>query len=120
MFRKVQPLFIIAETPGHAGSGRELGLVDLPIQRERHTDFPKIEASGLKGCIKEAFETANKEVDINGNKIRPRDKIKYRKDNTEVERDYLSLVFGPEDGDEHASAIAFTDARILLFPVNFF
>ncbi len=118
MFRKVQPLFIIAETPVHAGSGSELGLVDLPIQRERHTDFPKIEASGLKGCIKEAFETANKEVDINGNKIRPRDKIKYRKDNTEVERDYLSLVFGPEDGDEHASAIAFTDARILLFPVK--
>lgn len=56
MFRKVQPLFIIAETPVHAGSGSELELVDLPIQRERHTDFPKIEASGLKGCIKEAFE----------------------------------------------------------------
>ncbi|MDI6861169.1 MAG: type III-B CRISPR module RAMP protein Cmr4 [Caldisericia bacterium] len=113
-------MFIIAETPVHAGSGSELGLVDLPIQRERHTDFPKIEASGLKGCIKEAFGIANKEIELNAKKIRPKDKIKYIKDNaeTELNKDYLSLVFGPEDSDEHASAITFTDARILLFPVK--
>lgn len=43
MFLKFQPFFIIAETPVHAGSGSELGIVDLPIQRERPTAFPKIE-----------------------------------------------------------------------------
>lgn len=57
MFLKFQPFFIIAETPVHADSGSELGIVDLPIQRERHTAFPKIEGSGLKGCIREAFES---------------------------------------------------------------
>lgn len=31
MFLKFQPFFIIAETPVHAGSGSELGIVDLPI-----------------------------------------------------------------------------------------
>jgi CRISPR-associated protein Cmr4 len=57
MFKKSKLFFIIAETPLHPGSGGEVtGLVDLPIQRERHTNFPKIEASGLKGCIKEAFK----------------------------------------------------------------
>ncbi len=56
MFKLAKPLFLICETPLHAGSGDALGVVDLPIQRERHTGFPKIEASSLKGAIREAFE----------------------------------------------------------------
>jgi CRISPR-associated protein Cmr4 len=118
MFKKVQPFFIIVETPLHAGSGSELGLVDLPIQRERHTDYPKIEGSGLKGSIREAFESNNPEIKINSQKIRAKDKINFRENNEEKEIDYLSLVFGPEGDVTHASAIAFTDARILLFPVK--
>jgi len=120
MFKKSKLFFIIAETPLHPGSGGEVtGLVDLPIQRERHTNFPKIEASGLKGCIKEAFKDLNPEITINGQKIKPKDEIIYREDNKEKKTDYLSLVFGPEDTEEaHAGALAFTDARILLFPVK--
>jgi CRISPR-associated protein Cmr4 len=30
----------------------------------------------------------------------------------------ISLTFGPEQGDEHAGALGFTDARLLLFPVK--
>lgn len=56
MFKKALPFFIHVITPLHAGTGQELGVVDLPIQRERHTGFPKIEASGLKGSIREVFE----------------------------------------------------------------
>lgn len=118
MYRKILSFFIIAETPVHAGSGSELGLVDLPIQRERHTYFPKIEASGLKGCIKEAFESSNREIELNGSKIRPKDEIKYRVNGVEQKTDYVSLVFGPESEISHASAVSFTDARILLFPVK--
>jgi CRISPR-associated protein Cmr4 len=120
MFKKSNLFFIIAETPLHPGSGGDsTGIVDLPIQRERHTNFPKIEASGLKGCIKEAFKDLNPEITINGQKIKPKDEIIYREDNKEKKTDYLSLVFGPEDTEEaHAGALAFTDARILLFPVK--
>jgi CRISPR-associated protein Cmr4 len=120
MFKKSKMFFIIAETPLHPGSGGEIsGLVDLPIQRERHTKFPKIEASELKGCIRAAFKDLNREIEINNQKIKPKDKIKYKEDNKDKETDYISLIFGPEDADEsHASAIAFTDARILLFPVK--
>jgi CRISPR-associated protein Cmr4 len=98
MIKKSKLFFIIAETPLHPGSGGEItGLVDLPIQRERHTNFPKVEASGLKGCIREAF---NDSVNIN-------------------DKNLISLVFGPEDTEEaYAGALAFTDARILLFPVK--
>jgi CRISPR-associated protein Cmr4 len=120
MFKKSKLFFIIAETPLHPGSGGEVtGLVDLPIQRERHTNFPKIEASGLKGCIREAFRDLNPEITINGQKIKPKDEIFYKEGDKDRKTDYLSLVFGPEDTEEaHAGALAFTDARILLFPVK--
>lgn len=55
MYKLAKPFFIRVITPLHAGSGQDLGIVDLPIQRERHTGFPKIEASGLKGSIREVF-----------------------------------------------------------------
>jgi len=95
MFKVKDLMLIIAETPVHAGSGSELGMVDLPIQRECYTGFPKIEASGLKGCLREAFDS------ILGN------------GRTEVE-----IIFGPEAGEHHAGAMSITDARILLFPVK--
>jgi CRISPR-associated protein Cmr4 len=107
MIKHSKMMFLITETPLHAGSGGDsVGIVDLPIQRERHTNFPKIEASGLKGCIREAFEKSNDQVSINRQNINVNDK------------NIISLIFGPEKGDEHASSIFFTDARILLFPVK--
>jgi len=93
MYKMARPFFMIVETPLHAGSGTGLGIVDQPIQREKHTDFPKIEASGIKGVIRNAFDK------------------KYTNDS-------ISLAFGPKDGNDHAGALGFTDARLLLFPVK--
>lgn len=118
MFKEKRILFMIAETPVHPGSGSEVGIVDLPIQRERYTELPKIESSGLKGCIREGFESSNLAIEINGKKIHPKDKINYKEDGKDKETDYVSLVFGPEDGEAHAGAMSITDARILLFPVK--
>jgi len=36
-------------SPLHVGAGSSVGLVDLPVQRESQTNFPKIDASSLKG-----------------------------------------------------------------------
>lgn len=106
MFLKFQPFFLISETPVHPGSGTELGAVDLPIQREKHTNFPKIEGSGLKGSIREVFENSEQDIELGGHKIKLKDNI--------------SLIFGPDkrEGEEHAGALAFMDAKILLFPVK--
>lgn len=106
MFLRFQPFFIVAETPLHPGSGNELGIVDLPIQRERHTGFPKIEGSGLKGAIREAFENSSRKVKINFKEVELND------------RSLISIAFGPEDGGSYAGSLAFTDAKILLFPVK--
>ena len=107
MYRIARPFFMVVETPLHAGSGTDLGVVDLPIQRERHTGFPKIEASGLKGCIRESFEKSKDEISVGNTKV----------DNSK-RAEAISLAFGPEKGDDHAGALGFTDARLLLFPVK--
>jgi len=115
MFKLAKPLFLICETPLHAGSGSELGVVDLPIQRERHTDFPKIESSSLKGCIREVFEQPKqaKMIQVGANQIvsMPLDP---------VYRNSIELAFGPENSgnDNYAGALGFTDARLLLFPIK--
>ena len=111
MFKSAKPLFLIVETSLHAGSGSDLGIVDLPIQREKHTNYPKIEASGIKGGIREVLSTQPNLVqlglDLN---ITTVEDDKYK--------EAIDLAFGPEQGDLHAGALGFTDARLLLFPVK--
>ncbi|MCM8771967.1 MAG: type III-B CRISPR module RAMP protein Cmr4 [Candidatus Omnitrophica bacterium] len=148
MFKEKRVLFLIAETPVHAGSGSEVGIVDLPIQRERYTDFPKIESSGLKGCLREAFENykvfENKKskliecdnvkklvgrfpdisnpwkIKVKDEKGNEKEEIKTDKDKNELIKfdEAIALVFGPEGEEAHAGAMSITDARILLFPVK--
>lgn len=101
MFKKAKVMFIYTETSLHCGSGTSLGVIDLPIQREKYTDYPVCQASGVKGVVREWFEV---------NKANEGDKIKW--------------TFGPdfsskkEESDAHAGAATFTDARLLLFPVR--
>lgn len=92
--KNAKPFVIKVITPLHAGSGQDLGIVDLPIQRERHTGYPKIEASGLKGCLRDNFRK-NKKA-----------------------KEHLDFIFGPEESGDHAGALGFIDARLLLFPVK--
>ncbi len=91
MYLKSRMLYLYCETPLHAGAGSGLGAVDLPIQRERATGYPIVQASGLKGALREAANGAEK-----------------------------IAVFGPETdkADDHAGAFSPGDARLLLFPVR--
>ena len=41
-----------AVSPIHSGSGASFAAVDLPIQRERHTHWPHVQASGVKGAMR--------------------------------------------------------------------
>ena len=112
MYKLAKPIFLTCETSLHAGSGNDLGLIDLPIQRERHTGFPKIEGSGVKGCIKEAI--VNKMKDMGCLNISQKDIA----DEVDMKK-AIDIVFGPErEGNKHSGSLGFTDARILLFPVK--
>jgi len=50
--KKLEKLVVTmyAESQIHAGKGMDVGIVDLPIQRERTTGFPIIQ--GIKGSLK--------------------------------------------------------------------
>lgn len=83
-------LYLRALTALHPGAGAALGAVDLPVERERHTNWPVIPGSSIKGVLREACPA----------ELRKR-------------------LFG--EGDEQgttAGALAFTDARLLAFPVR--
>lgn len=83
-------LYIQALTSLHPGSGTALGSVDLPVQRERHTKWPLIPGSTIKGVLRDAAKTDHE------------------------------LLYGSEGtgGELFAGALTFTDARILAFPVR--
>ena len=93
-------LFIHALTGLHPGSGTALDVVDLPVQRERHTAWPLIPGSSLKGVMR---------AECSG-------------DNQSDENVLAAFgpAFRPEPGaaSYHAGAVAFSDARILAFPVR--
>lgn len=92
-------LYLYVETPLHAGTGSGLSSVDLPIQRERTTQYPMIQGSGIKGKLRSAAFSAQKE-DL-------------------WKSDEIDTIFGPDiNGAEYAGALIIGDARLLLFPVR--
>ena len=98
-------LYLYVETPLHAGVGSGLSNIDLPIQRERTTQYPMIQGSGIKGKLRATIEADREQLP---------DAEKYKMD----------ILFGPpttetkDSNNDHAGALIFGDARILLFPVR--
>ena len=93
---------LYAISPAHAGSGAATSAVDLPIQRERHTEWPQVQASGVKGAFRDHFRRFNKS-----------------------EKDLINLIFGSDHQDGWESdremlpgAVSISDARIFAFPVR--
>jgi CRISPR-associated protein Cmr4 len=103
----------------HVGSGNDLGLVDLPIQRESHTNFPKIEASSLKGALREHFE-GNAKTDV-AQWHAVQLAFGYDDDFKNLDKDLGEKIKAPFSKPEDRSfsgALAFSDARLLFFPVK--
>ena len=96
MYEKKALLTFYALTPVHMGAGQSVSYVDLPVQRERHTEFPTLWSSGIKGVLRD---------------------LASRKWNNEEE---VKAIFGPDtkSNKDFASCITITDAKILLFPVR--
>ncbi len=100
-------IFVHARSPLHAGTGQGMGVIDLPIAREKATGLPYLPGSSLKGTLRDEFNgspglDANDEFNEQ-RKLNLRDKI-----------------FGPEkdNASDFAGAIQFTDQTLLLLPVR--
>ena len=83
-------LGLLAETPIHPGSGRGMGVVDLPVAREAATDFPVIVGSSLKGSLRDAVTT----------------------------KDGIDAAAGRFGKEDNAGDLLVSDARLLLLPVR--
>lgn len=95
MFKANDLFFMHSVTPLHAGSGSSLSTIDLPVQREKTTNFPVIAGSGVKGAVREFFE------------------------NNDTVKGDVDVIFGPDkEGSEYAGAASFSDAKLLFFPVK--
>ena len=105
-------LYLFTRTPLHVGAGASVGAIDQPIQRERHTAFPIIPASSLKGTFADAWNDGLlDEHDKDETK-----KVRVKKDGTASDAAWL---FG-SDSDKHAAAgaLQFSEARLLAFPIR--
>ncbi|RTZ79211.1 MAG: type III-B CRISPR module RAMP protein Cmr4 [Gammaproteobacteria bacterium] len=95
MFEKQAAVFLYAVSPVHMGAGTATGLIDNPIQRERHTNHPSFAGSGIKGAVRHSFES------LGGDPM------------------LIEHLFGPESGNAlHAGAVSFGDAQLVAFPVR--
>ena len=47
---------LFTRTPLHVGCGSAVGVVDLPVLRERATGFPTVPGSALKGVLRDLFD----------------------------------------------------------------
>lgn len=96
MFEKKAVIFIYAVSPVHVGAGTAVGVIDNPIQRERHTNHPTFAGSGIKGAVRHGFEALGGDGKL------------------------IDLLFGPEseNGDLHAGAVSLGDAQLVAFPVR--
>jgi len=101
-----------AISPVHAGSGSATGAVDLPIQRERHTGWPHIQSSGVKGAFRDHCTRTWIFQDDEENGLTD-------KERRERAEKLAQRIFGKAEANEsQAGAVAFSDARLAAFPVR--
>lgn len=96
MFQRQAAVFLYAVSPVHMGAGSAVGVIDNPIQRERHTRHPSFAGSGIKGALRHGFEAIGGELGL------------------------IHRLFGPpaQSSDLHAGALSFGDAQLVAFPVR--
>jgi CRISPR-associated protein Cmr4 len=82
-------------SPLHIGAGRGVGYIDLPIVREKATNWPYVPGSAVKGVLRQyAADTGRK---------------------------YIDAAFGQGgDNDASAGSLVFSDAFIVCLPVRSF
>lgn len=87
-------------TPLHIGCGQDIGVVDLPVFRERTTAYPLIPGSGIRGAVRALFERTDETL--------------------------ATKLFGPRVGDpgeassegSYAGSVAIHDGKLILYPVR--
>lgn len=88
-------MWLHALSPVHVGAGDSLDVIDLPVIREKVTNWPYLPASSIKGVLRDRCGQTDK------NKL-------------------FWEAFGPDtvEADKNAGSLWFADAHLLCFPVR--
>ena len=118
---KSKILYLFTRTPLHVGAGASVGAIDQPVQRERHTGFPIIPASSLKGSFADHWE-ANLEQGT-GDKPKKFLRVTTKKNERDEEvvdqaLDSAWLFGSNNDKAAFTGALQFGEARLLAFPIR--
>lgn len=101
---KTKIMSIFTRTPLHVGCGSSVGAVDQPVVRERHTGYPVIPGSSIKGVLADLWTVKNE----NGDYVR--------------EKELGVKLFGNDPVDKDAKAKAGSlligEGKLLAFPVR--
>lgn len=100
MSNNIKMYWLHALTALHVGAGRGVGFIDLPVMREKVTQWPFVPGSAVKGVLADFFEATEE-----------------KRSNDPLRR----AAFGRSD-DERSNAnsgsLVFTDARLVCLPVR--
>lgn len=96
-------LYLHAISPLHTGTGQSAALIDLPVAREKATNWPYVPGSAIKGVLRDACGADAGD-----------DGKTYRKD------DAFFRAFGPptDHASEGSGSLWFTDLHLLCLPVR--
>ncbi len=94
-----------AITPLHVGSGKGVGFIDMPIMREKVTNWPLVPGSAIKGVMRDYFCNLVEEG--------------------KIKKELFDTAFGRASGDinafddtSNAGSLILTDAHIVCLPVR--
>ncbi len=115
---KTEILSIFTRTPLHVGAGSSVGAVDQPIIRERHTRFPVIPGSAIKGVLADLWTEVGVDVNV----------VEKEKDGVKT-KEYIRIkdsaayqilgnnANGKED-KASAGSLLIGEGKLLAFPVR--
>jgi len=116
---KTNLLYLFTRTPLHVGAGNSVGAIDQPVIRERHTGFPIIPGSSLKGVIADLWNEELEEKQYKRVIPQPENNTK-----SETKQAYVSeaaWLFGSDDATDKmaaAGSVLISEAMLLAFPVR--
>lgn len=86
-----------AITPLHVGAGKGVGFIDLPIMREKVTNWPVVPGSAIKGVMRDHFTEKDKK-----------------------DQGLINSAFGTQgqENESNAGSLVLTDAHIVCMPVR--
>lgn len=103
-------LYLFTRTPLHMSAGASAGAIDQPILRERHTGFPIVPGTSLKGVFAEQWTERITAKDPDGKTATATQR--------QAEGNWLFGVGAGKETPAAPGALQFSEAKLLAFPVR--